>query len=367
MRCAPNVFIGTENQPSHHPNKPFTYLSAVSKKVLIIRFSSIGDIVLTTPVIRCLKQQTDLEVHYLTKRSFAATLKGNPYVDKLWTIEKDISELSETLLTESFAWVIDLHGNLRTRELKTRLSLNALRHLRPRPQSRTFPKLNFQKLLLTRFGINRMPDVHIVDRYLETVRHLGVVNDGKGLDYFITPEDEVNLQAEGLPEKYTAFVIGAAHATKRLTPPQMLAFCRKAKQSVVLLGGPAEADVGAEIAAGLGHVYNACGRFNLGGSADLVRKAALVVTHDTGLMHVAAAFRKPIISVWGNTVPDLGMYPYLPGQEELEKSRRKEVPGLSCRPCSKIGHQECPQGHFRCIMDQDPGSWSELPSAAKLE
>ena len=327
----------------------------MQKKVLIVRFSSIGDIVLTTPVIRCLKQQTDFEVHFLTKRSFASTLKDNPYIDKLWTIGKDINELSQTLLTEDYAHIIDLHGNLRTRELKTRLSLNALRHLRPRPQSRTFRKLNLQKFLLTRFGINRMPDVHIVDRYLKTVRHLGVTNDGKGLDYFISSEDEVDLKAESLPEEYTAFVIGAAHATKRLTPPQMAELCRNTAQPIVLLGGPAEAETGAQIAADQDHVYNACGRFNLGGSADLVRKAAMVVTHDTGLMHVAAAFRKPIISIWGNTVPDLGMYPYLPGQEALEKSRRREVAGLSCRPCSKIGHQECPKGHFRCILDQDLG------------
>ncbi|TXF90983.1 glycosyltransferase family 9 protein [Neolewinella aurantiaca] len=326
------------------------------QKVLIVRFSSIGDIVLTTPVIRCVKQQTDFEVHFLTKKSFAATLKGNPYIDRLWTIDKDISELSRTLLTEHYAWVLDLHGNLRTRELKTRLSLNALRHLRLRPKTRTFPKLNLQKFLLTRFGINRMPDVHIVDRYLQTGRDLGVVNDGKGLDYFISPNDEVDLLAEGLPPKYIAFVIGAAHATKRLTPPQMAEFCRNSRQPVILLGGPAEAETGEEIAAGLTHVYNACGRFNLGGSADLVRKASVVVSHDTGLMHIAAAFRKPIFSIWGNTVPDLGMYPYLPGTEALEKQRRQEVEGLSCRPCSKIGHQECPQGHFRCIMDQHPAA-----------
>ncbi|MFT7226079.1 MAG: ADP-heptose:LPS heptosyltransferase, partial [Neolewinella sp.] len=93
---------------------------------------------------------------------------------------------------------------------------------------------------------------------------------------------------------------------------------------------------------------------------DLVRKAATVVTHDTGLMHVAAAFRKPIVSIWGNTVPDLGMYPYLPGQEALEKQRRQEVVGLSCRPCSKIGHQACPQGHFRCILNQDPEAIASL-------
>ncbi len=329
----------------------------MSGKVLIIRFSSIGDIVLTTPVIRCLKQQTDLEVHFLTKQSFAGVLRDNPYIDQLWTIEKEVHELTATLLQERFSYVIDLHGNLRTRELKVRLALNAARHLRPRPQTYTFPKLNFRKFLLTRFGINRMPSVHIVDRYLSTVAALGVTNDGRGLDYFITPAEEVDLEAAGFPLQYVAFVIGAAHATKRLTEPQMIEFCQQLHQPVLLLGGPAEQEAGARIAAQSGpQVHNACGNFSLAGSASLVRQATLVVTHDTGLMHVAAAFRKPMISVWGNTVPDLGMYPYLPGQEAEEKERRQEVRGLSCRPCSKIGFQKCPQGHFRCIKDQDPAA-----------
>lgn len=323
-------------------------------KVLIIRFSSIGDIVLTTPVIRCLRQQTDLEIHYLTKSAFAGVLRDNPYIDRLWTIKKDIAELSQTLLREDFRYIIDLHGNLRTRELKTRLALNATLHLRPRPQSRTFPKLNVQKFFLTRFGYDRMPEVHIVDRYLSTARHLGVVNDGQGLDYFIAPHDEVDLPANNLPTSYHAFVIGAAHATKRLTEPQMIDFCRATPQPVLLLGGPAERETGQRIAAAAGnHVFNTCGQYSLAGSASLVRQATVVVTHDTGLMHVAAAFRKPIISVWGNTVPALGMYPYLPGQEALEKERRQEVTGLSCRPCSKIGYQQCPKGHFRCIKDQN--------------
>ncbi|MFK8161524.1 MAG: glycosyltransferase family 9 protein [Lewinella sp.] len=333
------------------------------EKVLIIRFSSIGDIVLTTPVIRCVKQQTDLEVHFLTKQSFAGVLRHNPHLDRLWTIKKDISELKDSLLQENFKYILDLHGNLRTRELKIRLALNAILHLRPRPETRTFPKLNFEKFLLTRLGHNRMPNVHIVDRYLSSAQRLGVTNDGKGLDYFIAPQDEVDLAGNGLPDAYVAFVIGAAHATKRLTEPQMLEVCQHLALPVILLGGPAEKEIGSRIAATAGdRVYNACGYFNLGGSASLVRQATIVLTHDTGLMHVAAAFRKPIISVWGNTVPDLGMYPYLPGQEALEIERRQEVVGLSCRPCSKIGYQQCPKGHFRCIKDQDAATIAEVVS-----
>lgn len=323
-------------------------------KALLIRFSSIGDIVLTTPVIRCLKQQTDLEVHFLTKASFAAIVRENPYVDRLWTIERGIKEIVTDLAAEGFTHLVDLHGNLRTRELKLRLALRSALHLRARPQTATFPKLNLEKLLLTRFGLDRMPKAHIVDRYLSAVRQLGVQNDGEGLDYFIAVNDRVNLSAAGLPARYVALVIGAAHATKRLTEDQLSAFCAAMTVPVILLGGPNEKETGDQIAAKKPHVHNACGAFSLGGSADLVRQAEVVVTHDTGLMHVAAAFRKPIVSVWGNTVPALGMYPYLPGEEDLEKQRRQEVVGLSCRPCSKIGYAECPKGHFRCVKDQDP-------------
>ncbi|RTQ44044.1 glycosyl transferase, partial [Hymenobacter gummosus] len=65
----------------------------------------------------------------------------------------------------------------------------------------------------------------------------------------------------------------------------------------------------------------------------------------TGQMHIAAAFRKEIISVWGNTVPEFGMYPF------RTEFRALEVEGLGCRPCSKIGYEKCPQGHFRCMRD----------------
>ncbi|WP_246050265.1 glycosyltransferase family 9 protein [Neolewinella litorea] len=293
-----------------------------------------------------MKRQTGAEVHFLTKAGFAATLRNNPYVDRLWTIKKDISEVAEGLMNENFTHLIDLHGNLRTLELKQRLRWGLLLRGRRPPRVSTFDKLNFRKFLLTRFKLDRMPARHIVDRYLEAVAGLSVTNDGGGLDYFIAPEEEV-----AAPERpYVAFVIGAAHATKRLEEEQMKEICKRLPVPVILLGGPDEAETGERIAATGDHLTNACGRYSLNGSADLVRKAAVVITHDTGLMHIAAAYRKPIVSVWGNTVPALGMYPYLPdGQAQT----LAEVPGLPCRPCSKIGYAACPQGHFRCMREQD--------------
>jgi ADP-heptose:LPS heptosyltransferase len=68
-------------------------------------------------------------------------------------------------------------------------------------------------------------------------------------------------------------------------------------------------------------------------------------------MHIAAAFKRPVISVWGNTVPEFGMYPYFGSAAVAGKIM--EIKGLSCRPCSKIGYKKCPRGHFKCMERQD--------------
>ncbi|MEL7422544.1 MAG: glycosyltransferase family 9 protein [Bacteroidota bacterium] len=318
-------------------------MGSSTPKILIIRFSSIGDIVLTTPVIRVLHQQLGAEVHLLTKQSFARVLSANPHLTKIWAIKKRVSELSGELKQEGFTAIIDLHRNIRSWQVRLALW---------RTPSYAFDKLNWQKWLLTKWKINRLPDVHIVDRYLAAAKPLGVRNDGKGLDYYIPPADQVNLNDWGVSKPFIALVIGAAHATKRLPTEKLIEFCQDFSQPVALLGGPGDKETGIAIAEQAGdHVTNLCGELRLHQSADVVRQAAVVITHDTGLMHIAAALNKPIISIWGNTVPEFGMYPYL--TDEATPSFIAQVDGLSCRPCSKIGHQECPKGHFRCMMEQD--------------
>jgi heptosyltransferase-2 len=310
-------------------------------KFLVIRFSSIGDIVLTTPVVRCLKQQVpNAEVHFLTKGSFATIVANNPYVDKVYVLEDDFSAMISKLRAEQYDEVIDLHRNLRTARVKFALG---------RP-AHSFPKLNIEKWLMVKLKINRLPDVHIVERYLGTVKHLGVKNDGRGLDYFIPAEDEVDLSSIPVRE-YTGLVIGAAHATKRLPLHKLTELVKKIKGDIVLLGGKEDAEAGEKIrSADPGRIFNACGRYNLNQSASLVRQAKSIISHDTGLMHIAAAFNKPIVSVWGNTIPGFGMYPYT-GHREF--SLMAEVQGLKCRPCSKIGYDKCPLGHFKCMEEQD--------------
>lgn len=311
------------------------------KKILVVRFSSIGDIVLTTPVIRCLQEQSGAEVHVITKEAFGDIFRNNPHVSNVITIRKDVSEVEVQLRSANYDFVVDLHNNLRSFQVK-RMCRNAICH--------SFPKLNVEKWLFVKLHIGKMPDVHIVDRYFETVKSLGVTNDGKGLDYFIPQKDQVDLAS--LPEKfrsgYVAITAGAKFATKEMPVEKLIAVINRLGKPVVLLGGPDEAEKGRSVAAACGElVLNACGKYNLSQSASLLLQSEFVIAHDTGMMHIAAAFKKKILSVWGNTVPQLGMYPYLPGAG----SRIIEVKNLSCRPCSKIGYDKCPKGHFRCMND----------------
>jgi ADP-heptose:LPS heptosyltransferase len=312
-------------------------------KFLIIRLSSIGDIILTTPVIRCLKNQDEKsEIHFLIKKQFLPVISSNPYIYKVHCYENDLSSLLKTLKKEHFDYIIDLHANIRSFIIKTRLGSYSI----------TVNKINFRKFLMVRFKLNLLPDVHIVDRYLESVRSLGIKNDAKGLDYFIPREDEVNI--DSLPSVfrngYIAVVIGGKHATKQIPADRLIQLCKLIGHPVILLGGPDDRVAGENIAGAAGeNVINACGNYNINQSASIVANSSLVITNDTGLMHVAAAFHKIILSVWGNTIPEFGMYPYLPDP----LSRIFEVKGLYCRPCSKIGYKKCPQRHFRCMLDQD--------------
>lgn len=317
------------------------------KKYLIIRLSSIGDIVLTTPVVRCLKRQSPpCELHYLTKKSFLSVVQSNPFIDKIITIENSIDEVVEQLQKENYDHIIDLHKNFRSIGLRRKLGI----------KSSSFPKLNIQKWMLVNLKIDKMPEVHIVDRYFEAVKDLSIKNDFEGLDYFIPEKDKVDISI--LPNThqnaYVALVIGGKHRTKQLPSEKAIELCSLIDAPILILGGPEDA-AEANIIENSNpvQIFNSCGKFNINQSASLVEQAVMVITNDTGLMHVAAAFHKQIISIWGNTVPMLGMYPYLP--KEPEKFSIYEVNNLSCRPCSKIGFEKCPKNHFKCMLDQDIG------------
>lgn len=321
-------------------------------KILVIRFSSIGDIVLTTPVIRCLKNQiSDVEIHVLTKKKFSSLYKTNPYINKVYEYDNSLKKNIEELKLENYDYIVDLQKNKR--------SIRVTRALH-KPHS-SFPKLNFKKFLLTTFKINLMPDIHIVDRYFKAVEKLGVTNDYQGLDFFISEKNDYPLSdlPENFQKGYHAFVIGGTYKTKILPAVKIVEIIQKLNEPVILLGGPDDVERANEILSKISksqqlsnsatqQLISLVGKINLEQSASIVKKAKSVLTNDTGLMHIAAAFHKNIVSVWGNTVPELGMYPYLPN--EKEKCHIVECKDVKCRPCSKLGFKECPRKHFNCMM-----------------
>ena len=310
-------------------------------KFLIIRFSSIGDIVLTSPVIRCLKKQVEgARIHYLVKQKFGTLVSANPFIDKVHLFENDLNKTIKELKSENFDYIIDLHNNMRSSLVKLRI--------RAIPFS--FHKQNFNKWLLVHLKINRLPGISIVDRYLDTVKTFGVVNDGKGLDFFIPKKDIVNPVSFPVTFRkgFIVFAIGANHATKRMPVEKIIDLIKNINLPVILLGDGNDKIQGDQIVSAAGNnVLNACGLYNINQSASIVKQSKVVISHDTGLMHIAAAFGKKIISVWGNTVPEFGMYPYQPDPN----SRIIQVENLKCRPCSKLGFQKCPKKHFRCMND----------------
>ena len=315
------------------------------KKVLIIRFSSIGDIVLTTPIIRCVKQQMDdVEIHYLTKKSFAGLLINNPYISKVHCLETNLNDTIDILQKENFDCIIDLHKNIRTFRVKMKLKVPSF----------TFNKLNVEKWLLVKLKINILPKIHIVDRYFKAVKSLGIVNDNKGLDYFIDEKDKVTSLPDNFQKAYIAIVTGGKHITKQIPENILIKICNNLNTPIILLGGKEDFNKTEMVRTKSTNkdIMNACGSYNINQSASIIEQAAKVITGDTGLMHIAAAFKKEIISLWGNTVPEFGMYPYFPKGEE-NKSTIMEVKGLSCRPCSKLGYDKCPIQHFNCMNQID--------------
>jgi ADP-heptose:LPS heptosyltransferase len=289
-------------------------------------------------VVRCLKQQLpNAEIHFATKNKFKSLLEHNPYIDKIHVLNDSIFDLIGELKTEKFDVIIDLHNNLRTRIIKTFVG----------KKSYSFNKLNFEKWLMVNFKINRLPNVHIVDRYLAATKKIGIKNDGKGLDFFISKEDDdFGLNFSASNSSYIAFAIGGQFATKKLPKEKMVELIHQQNKKVVLLGGKEDEMAANYILSNTKNTESFCGEISLHQSAAIIKYADLVLTHDTGLMHIAAAYQKKINIFWGNTIPQFGMYPYLHNTTDFKNF---EVQNLSCRPCSKIGYAECPKQHFNCM------------------
>lgn len=322
-------------------------------KILVIRLSSIGDVLLTTPVLRCVKRQLqDAEVHFLTKTANVPLLEHNPYIDRIHTYSPNDDSMLKKLRQERFDFVADLHNNRHSRRVRQALHVKYA----------TYGKENFHKFIFFLTKRNVMSGRHVAERYFDAVETMGVRLDDGGLECYLSPEVEGNAfqtarvgdwnVADLTQDPYVAVACGAQHETKRIPLDKLQELCRAVQYRVLLLGD--KNDRKRIVGSGLqfpSHVYNICGETTLMQTAALVKDAAVVVTSDTGIMHMAAAFHRPLLALWGATDPHFGFSAFrIPHIDYV-------VNPMWCHPCSRMGGRRCPLGHFRCMMDQP---WSQI-------
>ncbi|NPA33321.1 MAG: glycosyltransferase family 9 protein [Chlorobi bacterium] len=312
-------------------------------RALVVRFSSIGDVVLTSPIVRSLCEH-GFKVDFLTKRAFADLVRYNPAVERVWALEdyKSFSELVSALKKERYSAIFDLHGNLRT--LRLRLAMF-------KTPFYTYDKCWLNRFLYVNFKIQRECK-HVVLRYAQTLRKAEIPFLNRGLELHLPS----GLDVPDLPDNYWVLVVGAAHRTKQIPEDKGAYLLDTIGGNSVLLGGKKELESAKEILklTSRRDVLSLVGKLSLLESAYVIKNARFIVTPDTGMMHIAAAFRKPMIVIWGNTVPEFGMGPYVP--EQHVPIFQFEVKGLKCRPCHKHGRDKCPKGHWSCMYKQDWGS-----------
>ena len=252
-------------------------------KILIIRLSSIGDIVLTTPIIRCTRTAyPDAEIHFLTKKSFVSLVEHNPHLNTIKPYEKALEkELVQQLQSESYDLVIDLHKNVRTRRLIKTLNTKSL----------SYNKENIRKWLFVNFKIDLLPHVHLVDRYFASLKRVNILNDNQGIDFFYSPNFQLNLSDYNLVKKeYTVITVGGTYFTKQIPVSVLLSLFKRLNGDIVLIGaGKADAKKAENLTKNTTNkrVYNLCNQLSIEQSAYLIENAKACITSDTGLMHIA--------------------------------------------------------------------------------
>ena len=323
-------------------------------KILIINTVSKEKVLLATPIIRLLKTELDADIHVLVKANYLHLLETNPYLGQLEADNAPLFKLRKQLRSEKFDWIIDLQAGWRSKFLRIGLHGKTL----------SIRKQTFATWLYLKIKVNRLPKIHLVDQYLGLLTPLAIKEDSLGIDFFIPEKDEV--ENGWLPPEhqqgYAAIIITASHRTKKLPVNRLIELCDRINKPIVLIGEREDESIAEEIAAFFKKgsaqeeeaieelnkksvIFNACGKFNFNQSASLIKNANWVFTYDNVMMHVASTFKKPLFTMWGSSTPHFGTYPYRTQFTVFENNK------LNCRPCTKTGFNNCPKGHFKCMID----------------
>lgn len=328
------------------------------QKILIIRFSSLGDIVLASPLIRALRTTfPNARIDFLVKSDYADLVKFNPHLTSVIELKTDSKEelriLRDSIRNTGYDVFLDIHNSIRSRYI---------RWLSGAKFKRIVNKRIFRRFFLVNFKWNlyRSTD-SVADRYIETARKLGVKNDGLGLEVFV-PEENIST-VNAIMDKYKLHrydaVIGMApcarHFTKCWAPERFIELgiqiMKLFNTKIFIFGSKDEQDYCGDIAqminvqSGASIAESFAGKLTLLEITTALDNCSVIITNDSGIMHIAAARKRKVVAIFGSTVKEFGFFPY--GTENLVVERKD----LSCRPCSHIGLLKCPQKHFRCMND----------------
>ena len=310
-----------------------------------------GDIILTTPLIRAVRKKYPMaRIDFVVKDQFAALVQGNPHLNKIYMFSKqedNLKVIKEGIITEKYDWIIDIHKNFRSLYLRSGSGASNITD---------YPKYLFKRTLLVALGWNFYKEVEpVYKRYFKAVRPFGIEDDGMGAEIFVDPALEQQIRAKLVDDGYDFSVPlvvvspGASFINKRWLPEKFASLVDKYQQDrrafVVMTGGGEDRNLCEEInEMATTKALNYAGEFDLLGSAALLKQSDLVITNDTGIMHMAQSQKVPVTAIFGPTTRELGYFPFPDKSAVVERQ-------LSCRPCTHNGLDRCPKGHFKCMRE----------------
>ena len=331
-----------------------TKSSPAPKKILIIRLSSIGDILLSTPFIRQVRYTfPQAQIDFVIKDIYKDLLIHCPHINELYCVhlnkgKEELSRLKQNLTGKKYTIVFDLHNNFRSNFLKRTIDADTVR---------TIQKSKIKQSLLVWFKINfYKQDIPIPARYNAVAEDFDITDDGKGLELFWdddttrTAEDKALSFGLESDKPIIGLAPGAGFYTKRWPAKKykdLIDLIRKKEFQIAVFGGAEDEEIGSYLKEQC-NVVNFSGQLTLLETACLIAKCKVLVSNDSGLMHMATAVQTPVVAIFGSTVKELGFFPYRAMAHVIENN------DLTCRPCSHIGRRKCPREHFKCMEDITP-------------
>ena len=312
-------------------------------KILIIRFGAIGDLIMISPAIRCLKLQLKSTIHIVCKLAYSPTVVHNPHIDKVYTLDSNWNHVMEQLKSERYDLIIDLHKTIRSYRMRMGLKAPVISIHKSTIQHRLH-------MMVRSVDVDPRHFVHEIFAGLEDLR---LVDDGLGMEVFLdeASEQKIKLQlAEiNVVRDYSVIALGGSHETKRVPAALAADYINSSQENIILLGGKDAINAGREVMVRINrYVHNGIGLYTLLESFAIIKNCQRIITGDTGMMHYAASADKDIVVVYGCTSPVFGMFPYF-SDHSTATSDYLQAKELSCWPCSKAGRPTCPKKHMKCL------------------